>query len=406
MHNFLQKISDFSVFELRPEPISISFNDSSLRFLTLKKKTSSILPEAYWREALPKNTVVGGEIKEAKTFTECLKNGLRKINAGNKKGVYAVVVLPENATFLKPLSLPKMSGEEIDASLATLVEQNIPLSKEEAEADWQFSDFNKNDQQTDILVAASSKTSVERILEIMNEASIIPVALDPAPLSIARALINKTEKKPQLIVHFNHDKTIFVLHDDNSIDLSMSSLSGVDFMQKKIVAELRADPSIRTSSEQFDPELTVEGPQPSSSGQGPSTRSGQGPAAMLDSINTKGFFNDNIKEKRALENSLADIIDQINKFKSFEHSPSEKDDIKKHCVCQEIILSGYLAPLPGIDDFISQKINLPVIVGNPWQQNGKFNVIPKMDLAQSLQFCATIGGAIYARHWLSSPVLK
>lgn len=379
MNSFLQKIKNFSVLELRPEPIAISFNDSSLRFLTLQKKTSYILPEIYWHETLPKNTVVGGEIKEVKVFVDCLKNGLLKMGLGNKKAVHAVVVLPENATFLQPLSLPKMSAEEIDASLATLVEQNIPLSKDEAEADWQFTDSNENSQQTNILIAAASKIGIEKILEAMRVASIIPVALDLAPLSIVRALINKAEEKPRLIIHFNHDKTIFVLHDGKSIDLAMSSLSGIDSIQKKMVAELNT---------------------------GPSTRSGQDPSATFDLMNTKEFSSDNAKEKKALENSLTDIIDQINKFKSFEHLPSEKSNIKKRCVCQEIVLSGYLASLPVVAGYISQKTNLPTVVGNPWQQNGELNIIPKMNLAESLQFCATIGGAIYARQWFLNPVLE
>ncbi|MEK7120255.1 MAG: pilus assembly protein PilM [Patescibacteria group bacterium] len=379
MHNFLQKIKNFSVLELRPEPIAISFNDSSLRFLTLQKKTSSILPENYWREALPKNTVVGGEIKEVKVFANCLKNGLHKIGVGNKKATHAIIVLPENATFLQPLSLPKMSKEEIDASLATLVEQNIPLSKEEVEADWQFVDSNENNQQTNILVAATSKIGIEKILEAMRTASIVPVALDLAPLSIVRSLINKADEKSRLIIHFNHDKTIFVLHDGKSIDLAMSSLSGIDFIQKKIATELHADPS---------------------------TGSGRDPSAAFDLMSVKEFSNDNVKEKKALENSLADIIDQINKFKSFEHSPSEKSDSKKHCVCQEIVLSGYLASLQVVANVISQKTNLPVVVGNPWQQNGELDIIPKMNLSESLQFCATIGGAIYARQWFLNPVLE
>jgi type IV pilus assembly protein PilM len=384
MHNFLQKIKDFSVFELRPEPIAISFNDSSLRFLTLQKKTSWILPENYWREALPKNTVLQGEIKDMKVFVDCLKNGLRKIGIRDNKTVYAVVVLPENITFLEPLTLPKMSEEEIDASLATLVEQNIPLSKEETEADWQFIESDKNDQQTNILIAAAPKTGIEKILEAMHEASIIPVALDLAPLSIVRALINKVnevEEKPRLIIHFNHDKTIFVLHNGKSIDLAMSSFNGIYFIQKKIAAELHMDPS---------------------------TRSGQDPLTTFDLMNSEKFFNDSIKEKEkmALENSLSDIIDQINKFKSFEHPLFEKSDIKKRYACQEIVLSGYWASLPIVSSIISQKTDLPVIIGNPWRQNGELNIIPKMNLAESLQFCATIGGAIYARHWFSTPLLK
>jgi len=298
---------------------------------------------------------------------------LRKIGIGEKKAIYAVVVLPENITFLKPLALPKMSADEIDASLATLVEQNIPLSKEEAETDWQFIESDENDQQTNILIAAASKVVIEKILETMREASIIPVALDLAPLSIVRALINKAEEKPRLIIHFNHDKTIFVLHDGKSIDLAMSSLNGIYFIQKKIAMELHMDPS-----------------------------------AIFDLTSSGEFFNDSIKEKekKALENSLADIIDQINKFKSFERPLSEKSDIKKRYACQEIVLSGYIASLPTVSSIISQKTNLPVIVGNPWQQNGELNIIPKMNLAESLQFCATIGGAIYARHWFLSPILE
>jgi len=371
MNNFLQKIKNFSIFELRPEPITISFNDSSLRFLITQKKTPLVLPEVYWREALPKNTVVNGEIKDAKIFVDCLKNGLNQLGIKNKKNIYAVVVLPENATFLKPLSFLKMSREEINASLSTLVEQNIPLSKEETETDWQFTDSEPNAQQTDILIAAALKSNIEKLTDALKETSVTPVIFDIAPLSIVRALINKAEKKPRLIIHFNHDKTIFVLHDGQLIDSAISSSNGIDFMQQKIVDELHPQPSL-----------------------------------LVELMNKNGFSTKNPEEKKALENSLIEIIEQINKFKSYSHPSLDKSGAKKQCICQEIILSGYLATVPGIDSYISSKTNLPVVIGNPWQQNGELDVIPKMNLAESLQFCATIGGAIYAREWFLKPIFE
>lgn len=361
-----KKFSNISLFELRPEPLAISFNDSSLRFLMLKDTKKHILPERFVREALADGVVQSGEIKDQQKFIAAINSGLKKMNLSEKKTTYAVIVLPENITFLRPLLVPHMSEDEIEASLETLLENNIPLSYPDVEADWQWTKKDYDSTHSQIMIGAAPKKNIRDIIEAFSEANIQPVALDVAALAISRILSDVHEHHARIIIHFNHDKTIFVLHNGTSIDLAISDIEGVRTLQANLAKQL----SISSES-----------------------------AETL--LYKTGFSSTVQSERSALEKIFAPIVEQINKYKSFETGsqiPMEKRTYS------EIILSGYSALAPGLADYLTRATQIPASIGNPWSNYNKDEAIPAMSLEESLQFSATIGGSVRSRWWTESPL--
>ncbi|GAI10678.1 unnamed protein product, partial [marine sediment metagenome] len=125
---------------LKPEAFGLDFSDLSLRIAKLKKRGKFLLNRgaitrsgatdlclASWGEMEIKPGIIEkGEIKDATSLSEIIKEGLNEVKGERIKTKYVIASLPEKKAFIQVIQMPRMKKEELKTAVPFEAENYIP----------------------------------------------------------------------------------------------------------------------------------------------------------------------------------------------------------------------------------------------------------------------------------------
>ncbi len=355
---------------LNPKTFGLDISDLSLKVVELEKKRKGFGLSRWGKKEIEPGIIQKGEIKDKKRFSEEIKKTLKNLQGGKLSTKYVVVSLPEEKSFLQVIQMPKMSQKELKKSVFYEAENYIPLPIEDVYLDCQvIKPVQNNLDHFDVLINALPKKTIDPYIFSLKKAGLTPKVLEVESQAVVRALVkDQKSTSPQLIIDIGQSRTTFIVFSGYSLRFTFS----VFLSSKDITKSISKGMNISFSE--------------------------------AEQIKKKYNLNERDKNKESeqifkfMNPILKGLVKQTQKYISFykthishEHLGSGKGgEIKK------VVLCGGGANLKGLDNFLSQKINVPVKIGNPWinifPDSSKGN--PKLGPEESLSYTTALGLAL------------
>lgn len=343
----------------------LDISDFSLKFADLKKKKNDLFLSSFGRAPIPAGVMERGEIKKPEELIRVLKLTLEEAKGRALKTNFVVASLPEEHAFIRVIQLPKMSLSEVAQAVQWESEANIPMPLESVYLDYQILPQTQEGlDHFDILIAAAPKDLVSSYLNVFLESGLKPVALEVESIAIVRALLKNTiSDQPVLIVDFGASSVSFIIFSGSAVRFTTTvSISGRllnEIIAKKIIVSLAEAEKLKNS-------------------------------VGLDKTQYEG------KIAAALSAPLNAMITHIKTYLEFYLEHGEHDHGVQQGGIKKIIICGGEASLPGLVNFLSLEMKMPVELSNPWINILKppLKEIPELSFEHSLGYTTALGLAL------------
>lgn len=310
---------------------ALDISDLSLKLVALAKKRNTYQITNYGQAKVPTGCFDKGKIIDEDQISNIIKEFILTAKGGKIKSKFVKACLPERHTFIKLISIPKMTEAEIPSAVEWAAEHHLPFSLEEIYFDWQILDQQLSEKNLHILIGAAPRDIVDSYTNLIKKANLVPLTLEIEAVAIARALINPatrpTHEQAIGIIDLGASRSSFIIYAHNTIQFSFSlPLSGEKITQS-IVEKLNL------SQKQAEEAKIICG---------------------VDSKKCKGGIQKILQQE--LETFTTKIQSTINYYeKNFENVLPIK----------EILLCGGGANMKQFSEYLSANLNIKTAPGSP-----------------------------------------
>ncbi|HEU4480270.1 MAG TPA: type IV pilus assembly protein PilM, partial [Actinomycetota bacterium] len=144
--------------------------------------------QAFGQVPLPSGSVVDGEIRDEGAVAEAISQLWKRAKLRSKRAVLGV---SNQRVIVRQIDLPYLEEKEFKASLRFQIADQIPMSVEDAELDFQvLEEYEAENQERmmRVLLIAAATDMVESFVAAAVAAGIEPVGVDLTPFAISRAV--------------------------------------------------------------------------------------------------------------------------------------------------------------------------------------------------------------------------
>ncbi|GEM_PF-1464650 len=345
---------------LRMRAAGVHVTDSTIRGLVFKEHGRTNTVAAFAEIPLERGLIERGVVKDNKKFIQIL-TALRE-----KLGVqYVHISLPEEQTYLYRTHVPEGKVSEMHTVIESTIQENVPLSVDEAIFDFAATEYAQNGQ-VQVSVVVAPRKIVDTYVSLFTAAGFIVISLNAESQAIAQALTDATDRSNMLIVSFGHTKTVFALTRAGVVQFSSSVTVDGGSLTSLIEKYFNLD---RATAHTKKHQLI----------------SGQEP--IPDEL------------QLTVMASLSVIKDELDKLLNYWRSYGQTGQGGQGGQAQPVdaqlkgmVLVGDDALFPGISDALSAHAKIPAAVGNVWATAALGRkYVPAVSRADSLNFAATIG---------------
>lgn len=251
------------------------------------------------------------------------------VNQAGIKTKNVALGLPAGKTFTSIVETETLPEKELKKSFKYEIDKYVPMSLNDAKADYIILDPSPNDPaKTEVLVSSVAKDYAEETMEIIEKTGLNIVAMEPEPLAMARALNVPGAIDATMIVDFGADSADIVISYKSRPRLVRSIPGGFNVLVKAVASSLdvRED-----QARQFILKFGLD--------------QNQVEGQVFKILSTH------------LENFAAELAKSVRFFQTKYINGKVGG----------IVLSGYASNVPLLASFIEAKTNISTVNGNPWQ---------------------------------------
>lgn len=336
--------------DMRAAGIDISFQ--TVRIVKFSENNHGLVLSAWDEERIPPGSLYSTEEKDRTVLVDVLKKLKEKHRLH-----FVNVSMPEQEGYVFSLPVNGKTDKEIRQSIMFQLEENIPLKPDEAVFDYQILKENP----LEVVVTAYPLHYVEEAIELCERAGLYPVGFYTAADAIARAVVPKHNAKTHIVVNFGTRNTGISIVYRNIVVFTSNLNFGTETLTAAIAKEFGVDAA--------EAEVIKKGEKD------------------LDKKDmTKLLFS--------FLNPISGLRDEIGKVVQYWNSHHNKErDPEKEIVA--VYLCGDDAFIPGLDDYLSGMLKLPVNRANVWVNALDFSkTLPGIHLRDSLNYPSAIGLAL------------
>lgn len=317
-------------FELgRSKPRILAY--SSLKLDSAKAKTSLETQDGYLEEQL--------------------RILLTKNLVGKFDSNYIFVTIPTINTFSRTLQLPIKIKGDLDNAIDLEVEQYIPVPRASLGISYEI--INQDADTLNVSLSAAPTGILNRVIQVVQSADLEPILIEPSMNSIARLIIN-TEK--------GNLNTLII-----DMEVSYTDIAILDQV-------VRVSSSIETGARHFTQAISNHLDVPLEKAQQLKVLSGF----------SKGNLQDKLTE--ALKPPMEKILTEINKIVRYNTDRLNGQPI------EQVIVVGNGSNIAGLSDFLTNELQLPVRIANPWQ-DFNFGKLPRPNRVAISRYLTVAGMA-------------
>ena len=270
-----------------------------------------------------------------KEYSDAIRNFVHDAGFGTSK---VILALEEKDIFMRVISVPIMSDKELRSSITFEAEQYIPLPLKDVNLSYQKLEIPTNKKgKISVQLVAAKKDVIDKYINIVKDAKLIPIGVEPEALSVGRALTTDTNNEANLILHAGYHKSIIIITLKGSVVFTRTLSIGGDAMTRTIEQNLHLD---YMQAEEYKK------------------------AYGLNQDQADGKIFESLKPM------FENIISEIGRAQMFftTHHPGVN--------INRVVLSGGTALMPGLLLFMANNLNVEVELANPFR-----NIIFFKDIA-------------------------
>jgi type IV pilus assembly protein PilM len=314
-----------ALFSSNTSYIGVDIGVSAIKMVELGKKQDKIELLSYGYSENIKEIAGEGWTKNTEYVVKVIDKIYKKMEASTN---LAVATLPAFSVFSSIITLKDVDKNGLAAAVEWEAKKFIPLPLEEMILDWKVINSlqDKDKNITTVLLTGSPKNLVKRYVNIFRKTMVTLTNLEPETFALIRALIGQDKSTIMLAEIGAVNTDIFIVKDGIPV-LSRSLDAGGRTISKAISTSLNIS---MERAEQFKRDMGI--------------AAGQSSGDVIP---------------KTVANTIGPMIEEIKYLLSiYQNKGTNK--------VEKIILSGGSALLPNFAPYLSEKLNLTVVVGNPW----------------------------------------
>ena len=278
---------------------------------------------------------------------------LGAVNQAGIKTKNIAVGLPANKTFTSIVETDNLPDKELKKAFGYEIDKYVPMPMDEAKVDYiklgpSLSDQNK----IDMLVSSTAKEYAETQLELIEKMGFNVIAIEPEALAMARALSPIGAMDGRIIIDMGENASDIVVMYNDQPRLVRSVHGGFNLFVRTAASSLNVK---EDQARQF--------------------------------ILRFGLAQDQVEGQvfKVLSNLLESYVAEITKSIRFLQTKAPMLKIGG------IVLSSFAARVPLFPEYIEAKVNIPTVVGNPWQLVQTTNEQQQALMNVASEFAVAIG---------------
>lgn len=309
----------------------LDVGSSSVKVVELDGKLNNLSLVGLGFENLPDDTIVDGQIMEMNAVSETIQNVCRdhQINANQ-----VVTGVSGHSVIVKNIVLPPMSRDELEESIDWHAEEHIPYDLSEVSLDYHIT--NQTGDATQVLIAACKRERIDSLKQAIQLAGKQPVVIDVDTFALQNCYeINYQPDSSQVVALLNigaSTMNVNIVQGVNSVftrDITVGGSQFTDILQRNLGLSFQQAEAVK--------------------------RGVHGAAgAGMDEKSIEPLMS-NVTEMVAME---------IQKTFDFYRATTEETGVH----VQKILISGGGSKLAGLAEELSNKLELPVEVLDPFRQ--------------------------------------
>lgn len=160
-----------------PALIGLDVSSSAIKLVELSQNGKSLTLERYAIEALPKESVVDGNITNPDAVSDAIKRAWRSMGTSVRN---VAMALPAAAVITKKIiTTAGQTDVELGYTVETEANQYIPFSLDEVNLDYQeLGPLANNPEEVEVVIAASKKEKVEDRVAAAESAGLKAIVMD------------------------------------------------------------------------------------------------------------------------------------------------------------------------------------------------------------------------------------
>ncbi len=253
---------------------------------------------------------------------------LNAIGQSSIKTKNVVLSLPSSKAFTTIIDMPDQTDVELTKTIKYQVDQYIPMAVEDAKFDWAVLGQSPRDpSKKEVILSSTSIEYSERQLEFLEDLGLNVIAMEPDQIAISRSLNMELEGAVNMIVDLGETTTELTIVYQGAPRLVRSIPIGFNTIIQSAVRGLDIK---EDQARQF--------------------------------ILKFGLATDKLEGKvfNAIQSVLENFTGELNKSLKFFQTRYPQIPVN------QIIVSGYAAMTPMMNQYIANYTNVKTVIGSPW----------------------------------------
>jgi type IV pilus assembly protein PilM len=321
----------FDLFTPKAPPLfGLDISSSSVKMVEIVDAgKDSYRVERYAIEPLPRDAVVDGSINNLEAVTESVKRAYKRLGSRSK---HVAMAVPSGAVISKKIIVQAGLREaELEIQVETEANQYIPFALEEVNLDFQvIGPAPSGPEEQEVLIAATRKEKVEDRVAVAESAGLKPLVMDVESYAQQAALSLVVQQLPK----GGKEQNVAV------VDVGASVMN---------VSVLRNEQSVYTREQAFGgSQLT----------QDIVSRYGMSPEEAENAKRSGGLPDD--YETEVLRPFMENLAVEVQRALQFFFTSTQYNSV------DHILLAGGSAVVPGLDEVVHTRTQVPTMVANPF----------------------------------------
>lgn len=323
---------------------------TSIKAVALSRQKNGFLLDSSFITPTPLNGMLSSSPLDEQEMAAALKNAVAKAKIKTKN---VNITLPEDKVYTNIIEMPILSDKELASAIHWQADEYIPVPLSEVNLVW---GVLKKDENLRILMVGAPTAIIKKYARVIQMAGLNIVAIETEILSITRALVYNRENFPHtVIININEEYTSLAIIKEGVLIFTYSVPTGGAAITRALEADFGLS---QAESEEYKKVYGI-------------TKEGVGGKIRL-----------------AIEPILSSILDEIKKALAFY-----QEKYKDNASIQQIVLSGGIVRLPGIELFFADNLGIETAIADPWQIIGNQN-LPKDVLDRASEYTVAVGLAM------------
>ena len=321
----------FDIFKPKAPPLfGLDISSSSVKMLEIVDAgKGAYRVERYAIEALPREAVVDGNINNLEAVTESVKRAHKRLGSRTK---YVAMAVPSGAVITKKIQVAgTLREDELEVQVEGEANQYIPFALEEVNLDFQILGPAPNSpEEQEVLIAATRKEKVEDRVAVAESAGLKALVMDVESFAQQAALGLVVQSLP-----------------GGGKDMNVAVVDvGANVMN---VSVLRNDQSVYTREQAFGGnQLTAD----------IVSRYGMSPEEAENAKRSGGLPDD--FETEVLRPFMENLSMEVQRALQFFFTSTAYHSV------DHILLAGGSAVIPGLEEVVNTRAQVPTSVANPF----------------------------------------